>query len=76
MSEASLIPARASFFPGADARWPAPSIAVGYLEPDALRAPRLRDTLDILVPTGSANLFTTFRDRTAARRPRARRNRQ
>ena len=62
MLEACLIPARESFLPSADARWPAPSIAVGYLEPDALRAPRVRDTLDVLVPTGSGNLFATFRD--------------
>ena len=51
-----------NLIPSADARWPASSIAVGYLEPDALRTPRVRDTLDILVPAGSANLFATFRN--------------
>jgi AraC family transcriptional regulator len=61
MLEASLIPVHDSFFPGADARWPTPSITVDYLEPAALRAPRVRDSLDILVPTASANLFATFR---------------
>jgi AraC family transcriptional regulator len=63
MLDGNLIPTHESFMPGADARWPASSIVVGYLEPAALRAQRVRDSLDILVPTGSANLFATFRDR-------------
>jgi AraC family transcriptional regulator len=62
MLEGNLIPTHDSFMPSADTRWPASSIVVDYLEPDALRAPRVRDSVDILVPTGSANLFATFRD--------------
>lgn len=61
MLEATLIAAQDSLCPSADARWPAPPITVGYLEPAALHAPRVRDSLDILVPTGGANLFATFR---------------
>lgn len=62
MLEGSPLRLHDSFIPSPHARETAPSIAVGYLEPDALRAPRVRDTLDILVPIGNANLFATFRD--------------
>lgn len=63
MLEGNLIAIDDAYIPPTDVRWPAPTIAVGYLLPDALHAPRVRDTLDILVPTASANLFATFRDR-------------
>ena len=68
MLETDLVFAHDCFVPGPDTRWPAPSIAVGYLEPAAMRAPRVRDSLDILVPTGSANLFATFRGSKGAER--------
>jgi AraC family transcriptional regulator len=62
MLEGNLIPTHDSVIPIPEAGTPPPAIALGYLESLAVRAPRVRDTLDILVPTGSANLFATFRD--------------
>lgn len=62
MLEDTLIPIHDSVHPPADAGAPAPSISLDCLEPDARGTPRVRDSLDILVPIGNAKLFVTFRN--------------
>ncbi|MBK6004803.1 helix-turn-helix transcriptional regulator [Ramlibacter ginsenosidimutans] len=62
MLETTLTCSPGPTIPNQDARWPAPSIHVAYLGPDDIGALRVRDSLDILVPTVQARLFATFRD--------------
>ena len=42
-------------------RPPGPSMGIGYLDAADAGGARLRDSLDILVPTDNANLFATYR---------------
>jgi AraC family transcriptional regulator len=68
MFEAPLTCCDGSTLAHEPALWPAASIRIDYLGSDDLGGTRIRNSLDILLPTATANLFATYRSAGARER--------